>query len=81
MLRKNKNEIKLKELRHPSLGSEDFAFFLQKIPGAIFLVGANLKNKNYPLHHSKFNFDEKALLTGLKVFLYLVDTDIFESVS
>ncbi|MFW5788144.1 MAG: M20 metallopeptidase family protein [Halanaerobiales bacterium] len=81
MLRKNKNEIKLKELRHPSLGSEDFAFFLQKIPGAIFLVGANLKNKNYPLHHSKFNFDEKALLTGLKVFIYLVDTDIFESVS
>jgi amidohydrolase len=46
-----------------TMGSEDFAFFMEKIPGCFFFVGsANAeKNLNYPHHHPKFDVDETAL--------------------
>jgi len=44
----------------PLLGGEDFARYLQEIPGAFFFFGAGDGTK-YPHHHPAFDFDEKAL--------------------
>lgn len=59
------------ETMKPSMGGEDFSAFLQKAPGAFFRVGVGEPNRaNYPLHHSRFDFDETALSTGIKLFVY-----------
>jgi len=44
----------------PSMGAEDFSFFLNKVPGAFFFIGTGNSDKNttYPLHNPSFNIDE-----------------------
>jgi amidohydrolase len=46
-----------------TMGSEDMAFMLQKIPGCYFFIGSANKDmgKDYPHHHAKFDFDEIVL--------------------
>jgi amidohydrolase len=44
----------------PVMGGEDFARYLQEIPGAFLFFGAGDGTK-YPHHHPAFDFDEKAL--------------------
>ncbi|MGL5052341.1 MAG: M20 metallopeptidase family protein [Cetobacterium sp.] len=53
--------------------AEDFAFYQEKVPGLFFLLGTKNKEKNFisPLHTSTFNFDEKVLLEGIKLFIKL----------
>ncbi|MEK4538171.1 M20 family metallopeptidase [Peribacillus sp. FSL K6-1552] len=55
-------------------GMEDFAFYLQKVPGTFFYVGgANpAMNAIYPHHHPKFNVDEESMLYIGKMFIALV---------
>ena len=55
----------------PSMGAEDFAYYLQERPGTFFSVGAQNKSENthYPHHHPKFDFDERALLNIEKAFV------------
>lgn len=50
--------------------AEDFAFYGEKVPAVFFLLGTKNKKKNFvsPLHSSTFNFDEKVLLEGIKLF-------------
>ena len=50
----------------PMMGSEDMAFFLEKVPGCYFFVGAGNEQKkaNRPHHSELFNFDEDALPIG-----------------
>ena len=55
------------ELQKPSLGAEDFAEFLNEIPGAMFRLGVSGSNGCAPLHSSKFDPDEKAIAVGIKV--------------
>ncbi len=52
---------KVVRLEEPLMISEDFSFFTEKIPGAMFLLGTYNEEKDciYPLHHSKFKFDEE----------------------
>ncbi|AHI56486.1 amidohydrolase [Listeria ivanovii] len=49
-------------------GSEDFAYYLEKIPGVFFYIGAKPKNTEqaYFNHHPKFDIDEDALLVAAK---------------
>jgi len=44
----------------PVMGGEDFARYLQEVPGAFLFFGAGDGTK-YPHHHPAFDFDEKAL--------------------
>jgi len=44
----------------PIMGGEDFAYYLQKIPGAFFFFGSG-DRMPYPHHHPRFDIDEKAL--------------------
>lgn len=53
----------------PSMASEDMAFYLRKVPGCYFFVGAGGGDAalNQPHHSPRFTIDEHALETGLKV--------------
>jgi amidohydrolase len=44
----------------PVMGGEDFACYLQEIPGAFLFVGAGDGTK-FPHHHPAFDFNERAL--------------------
>ncbi len=55
------------ELQKPSLGAEDFAEFLNKVPGAMFRLGVATEKGCAPLHSSEFDPDEKAISVGIKV--------------
>ncbi|PQP80414.1 amidohydrolase [Paenibacillus sp. PCH8] len=51
--------------------AEDFAYYLQKIPGCFMFVGAGNPDKNaiYPHHHPMFDFDEDAMQTAVQLFI------------
>jgi len=53
-------------LLRPLMGSEDFSFYLQKVPGTFAFLGVENKEKGiiYPHHHPKFNIDEDILPLG-----------------
>lgn len=52
-----------RELDAPVMASEDFAYYLQRAPGAFFYVGVNPHpERPYPnLHSSRYNFSDEAL--------------------
>ena len=53
------------QIANPSLGGEDFAYFLQKIPGCFIRYGAAKDgHDNIAAHSSKFDFDEDVLRVG-----------------
>ena len=54
----------------PVMGGEDFAYYLQKIPGAFLFFGAGDGTK-FPHHHPGFDFDEKALPQGVLLMTML----------
>ncbi|MCT4564174.1 MAG: amidohydrolase [Maledivibacter sp.] len=57
-------------LDRPTSGGEDFAYFAKAVPSAfIFLGASNPDSEDYPLHSPYFNFNEKALAVGVKVFM------------
>lgn len=53
-------------LENPSLGSEDFAYYLQKIPGAFFRIGTydERAESRFGLHDPRIVFGEGAIRTG-----------------
>jgi amidohydrolase len=55
------------EHTHQSLGAEDFAWFLEDIPGALIRLGAALPNRRVDLHSATFDIDESAIETGILV--------------
>lgn len=47
--------------------AEDFAYYVDKIPGTFFFTGAKPKEgTSYPHHHAKFDFDEQAMVVAAK---------------
>lgn len=59
----------------PQMIAEDFSYYLKEIPGAFVFVGTKNIEKQYiyPLHNSKFNFDEVALLTGIQSYINIIN--------
>jgi amidohydrolase len=51
----------------PSMGGEDYAFFLNKIPGAFFKIGTKNEEKGIVdiAHNCNFNIDEDAMKVGI----------------
>jgi amidohydrolase len=45
----------------PVMGGEDFAYYLQKVPGAFLFMGAG-DGMRHPHHHPGFDLDERALV-------------------
>ena len=59
---------KVVELKEPSMGGEDFAYYLQKYPGAMFRLGVGPAPS---LHSDTFNFNDEALETGMMMMASL----------
>lgn len=58
-------------LLEPSLGAEDFSVYLEQASGSMFRLGVgNPGQANYPLHHPKFQVNEKAIATGVTTLAY-----------
>ena len=55
------------DLENPSMGAEDFAYYIAEHPGAMFRMG--MGEHSAPLHNSHFDFNDKAMKTGI---LFLV---------
>jgi amidohydrolase len=57
------------ERMEPTMGAEDFAYYLEKVPGSFLFVGAGNPHKGagYPHHHPRFDIDESAMLIAAEV--------------
>jgi amidohydrolase len=54
---------------HASMGSEDFSYYLQHVPGAFFRFGARRPEwEPMPLHSPRFDIDEDVLAVGARFF-------------
>jgi len=54
---------------HPSMGGEDFSYYLQQIPGCYVRIGARIPGREYiALHNPGFDIDERALGVGAAYF-------------
>jgi len=54
----------------PTMGGEDFSFYLDEVPGSFALVGSGNTEKDteWAHHHGKFNIDEDAMATGAELY-------------
>ena len=58
----------VQHLADPSLGAEDFGVYLEHLPGAMFRLGVghgDSRQRDYTLHHPKFNADERSIPVGV----------------
>ncbi len=63
-----KNGIAVETLEKCSMTGEDFAYFAERVPSTFFKLGTgNEALGMYPLHNSKINPDERALILGVKI--------------
>ncbi|MCM3739788.1 M20 family metallopeptidase [Oceanobacillus luteolus] len=66
----NSDAPEIKEVKEFQMlsGSEDFAYYLEKIPGCFFYVGCKPKGVEdaYFNHHPKFDMDEDCMLVAAK---------------
>ncbi len=56
-------------------GADVMALFLERAPGAYFLLGAGHADRarRFPHHHPRFDFDEDAIAIGVEVALRIVE--------
>lgn len=53
----------------PFMIGEDFAYYMEHVPGTFFFTGAKkaADEVQYPHHHARFDFDERAMLIAANV--------------
>jgi amidohydrolase len=57
------------EDHRPSMASEDFAYYLERVPGCMLRLG--LGQDSPPLHHPGFDFNDEVLETGISLMVAL----------
>jgi amidohydrolase len=59
---------------YTTMGSEDMAYIMEKVPGCFFFIGSanDDKNLNASHHHPKFDFDEEALPRAVALMVQVV---------
>lgn len=69
------DDMVITELEAPNMGGEDFAYYLEKVPGAfMFLSSANReKGTDVSHHNSHFDVDEDVLWEGAALFVAIVE--------
>lgn len=57
----------------PSMGGEDFAYYLERVPGTFIILGTGNKEKgtDKPHHNPYFDVDEDVLPVGSALYAYL----------
>jgi amidohydrolase len=63
------------EVLKPSMGGEDFAYYLEKVPGSFFRLGCRNEEKGiiHSYHSSLFDIDESVLPFGVEMFVRVID--------
>lgn len=63
------------ELIKPQMISEDFSYYQQAVPGLFYFIGSYNEKEGYiyPLHSSKFNFDNSVLMDGIETYIGLLN--------
>jgi len=61
-----------------SLGGEDFAFYLQELPGCMVRFGAKVSDDTGPAHSPTFNFDDTVLAIGAAWYAQVAQTFLQE---
>jgi metal-dependent amidase/aminoacylase/carboxypeptidase family protein len=58
----------------PSMGGEDFAYYLEKVSGCFFFLGVCPPGQAtcFPLHSNRYNFNDAALPVGMRMLLAIV---------
>jgi len=53
------------------MGGEDFSAYQQRAPGSFFFIGARNEERGivHPHHHERFDIDERALESGVAIFI------------
>lgn len=54
----------------PVMGGEDFAYYLQRVPGAFLFFGMG-EGMEYPHHHPRFDLDERSLRPAVALMTML----------
>jgi len=71
-LRKAAGEIvggeRVREIMEPTMGGEDMACFMEKVPGTFFFLPSFASADSYGHHHPKFDIDESVLWIGSATF-------------
>ncbi len=62
-------------LVEPVMAAEDFAEYQQEIDGMFMFLGINGGRGGAPLHSSRFDFDEDALLVGAEAFKRILECE------
>ena len=57
----------------PSMGGEDFAYYLEQVPGCFFLVGVEPPHATAspPLHSDRYDFADETIAVGVRMFVSL----------
>jgi amidohydrolase len=55
-----------------SMGGEDFAFYLQEVPGAMIRLGVGIPGSDvkFDIHQSAFDVDERSIGYGVRVMVH-----------
>jgi len=67
-------ELPVRRDLSPSLGGEDFAYYLRRVPGAFLFLGNRDEEKGivHFCHHPRFRVDDAAMPIGVRAWLALV---------
>ena len=59
----------------PNTGGEDFAFFLQAVPGAYIWVGQG-REGGFPIHHTCYDFDDRIIPNGAGLLAAIAEKEL-----
>lgn len=55
----------------PVLGSEDFAYYVDKVPGAFFFLASGRKDNDTMIHESNFDFNDNLIEDATEFWMRL----------
>ena len=61
------------DIQSPSMGGEDFGYFLQKVPGMMFRLGTATRPEYPGLHHPQYDFSDGAIPLGVEMFCAIAE--------
>ncbi|WP_395516293.1 M20 aminoacylase family protein [Pseudorhizobium flavum] len=65
---------KVHDVPRPMMGSEDFAYMLAERPGSYFFLGTRRTQKDPPLHHPRYDFNDDVLPIGAALWVELAES-------
>jgi metal-dependent amidase/aminoacylase/carboxypeptidase family protein len=55
------------EMPSPSMGSEDFAWFAERVPAAHLRIGSKIDGHDTAIHRADYQLNEQVIPLGMKV--------------